>query len=191
MKGLLSGQGGALRSSRMSEDISHTSVNSSTLQWYAIFTMPRHEKSVDGYFDFQRIVHFLPVYERVNTWRNRQTVRVKTPLFPRYLFARFERQSSGRVLKTPGVLRIVGTEVGPIPVPNAEIEFLRTSIAENTVEPFPHFAIGRQVRIRTGSMAGVEGTLVRKENRNRFVLTLSLIQQSVSIDVDASNLELL
>jgi transcription termination/antitermination protein NusG len=157
--------------------------------WYAIFTMPRHEQSVASYLDFQRIAHFLPAYEKVSTWRNRQTMRVKLPLFPRYLFARIERRRSGLVLRAPGALQIVGTASGPTPVPDTQIEILRTSIAQNKAEPYPYFAIGRRVRIRTGSLAGVEGTLVRRENRHRFVLTLSLIQQSVSIDVEAANLE--
>lgn len=171
------------------KDQVHSVVNGLTSQWYAIFTMPRHEKSVGSYFEFQRIVHLLPSYERVNTWRNRQTVRVKMPLFPRYLFVRCDRRTSGLVLRTPGVLQIVGTGAGPTPVPDAQIELLRSSAAQNKAEPYPHLAIGRKVRIKEGSMAGVEGVLVRKENRHRFVLTLSLIQQSVSIDVSAANLE--
>lgn len=203
MKSLLSEQGGALRDRRSSiqgraasprgdsEDFICTSEDECALRWYAIFTMPRHEKSVDSYFDFQRIVHFLPAYEKVNTWRNRQTVRVKMPLFPRYLFARFDRQEGGRVLKAPGILRIVGTESGPTPVPDAEIELLRVSTAQNKAEPYPHLALGRRVRVKTGLMAGVEGTLVRKENRNRFVLTISSIQQSVSIDAGAVALQIL
>lgn len=203
MKSLRSEQGGAVRncgtsfrglstpSTADSEGVVRTSVDGRALQWYAIFTMPRHEKSVDSHFDFQRIVHFLPAYEKVNTWRNRRTVRVKMPLFSRYLFARFDRRGHGRVLQTPGVLQIVGTESGPTPVPDAQIDFLRMSIAQNDVEPYPHLALGRRVRIKTGLLAGVEGILVRRENRNRFVLTLSSIQQSVSIDAGAVALETL
>jgi transcription antitermination factor NusG len=153
--------------------------------------MPRHEKSIEGHFNLQHILHFLPAYEKVSTWRNRQKVRVKMPLFPRYIFASVEPGKIGLLRKTPGVVRIVGTQDGPTPVPASQIEFLRLSAAEHHIKPYPSPPIGRRVRIQTGLMAGLEGTLVRKENRSRFVITLSAIQQSVSVDADAVILEVI
>jgi transcription antitermination factor NusG len=158
-------------------------------QWYAIFTMPKHEKSVVRHFDYQNIYHFLPVYEDVKLWANRQRICVKAPLFPRYLFARFDRCTTGRILKTPGVLQIVGTAKGPIPVPESQIELLRTSTEQNKAEPCSCFEMGSKVRISRGPMTGIEGTLVQQRNKNRFVFTLSLIRQSASIEIDANMLE--
>ena len=57
-------------------------------------------------------------------------------------------------------------------------------------EPHPYLKVGERVRVKTGSMAGVEGILLRKKNEFRFVLTLEAIMRSVAVEVDANNLEL-
>jgi hypothetical protein len=87
-------------------------------QWYAVFTMPRHEKAIGQRFEFNRIPYFLPSFERVSVWRNRQAVRLKVPLFPRYLFVRIDIEEAGPILSTPGVLQIVGTGHGATPIPD-------------------------------------------------------------------------
>jgi transcription antitermination factor NusG len=89
----------------------------------------------------------------------------------------------------PGVLSIVGSPKEPWPLPHFEIEALRFGAQMGKIEPHPYLKIGERVRITTGSMAGVEGILVRKKNELRFILTLDAIMRSVAVEVDANDLE--
>ena len=166
-----------------------TNIDSSERQWYAVFTVPRNEKSVERQLSLREIECFLPTYETVRVWKNRQRVKVILPLFPTYLFVNVDRRDRARVLQSPGVLQIVGTSREPLPLPDSEIEFLRSDFCKNKAEPYREFAIGQRVRVCRGLMQGVEGVLVRKNNSLRFVITLSLINQHAAIEVCAEDLE--
>ena len=93
-----------------------------------------------------------------------------------------------KVLQTPGVLQIVGNGRKHIPLEDAEVEFLRQASTAGRLNPTRSWWSGR-VRIRSGVMQGIEGTLVRKSSSLRFVLTLNLINQHVSVEIDADALE--
>lgn len=158
-------------------------------RWYAVFTLPQNEKSAVKQLEMRGVETFLPTYETVKVWKNRQKVRTVMPLFPTYLFVNIERCQRAKVLQSPGVVHIVGNNRDDISIANAEIEFLRTSIHGRTVEPFRELAVGKRVRVTRGSMEGVEGVLVRRGNGLRFVLSLTLINQCAAIEVAAEDLE--
>ena len=160
-------------------------------RWYAVFTLPQNEKSVVKHLALRDVESFLPTYETIKIWKNRQRVRTLLPLFPTYLFVNIERQQRTRVLESPGVLQIVGSGRHDVPVADEEIEVLRTGVRNCTLEPYREFEVGKRVRIKIGSMEGVEGVLVRKGNGLRFVLSLKLINQSAALEVDVEDLEVL
>lgn len=93
------------------------------------------------------------------------------------------------MLEVPGVLSLVGCGREPSPLPDAQIEGLRCGVGIAKIEPHPYLVVGEKVRIKDGAMAGLEGVLIRKKNISRVVLTLGMIMQSVSIEVDAASLE--
>jgi len=93
------------------------------------------------------------------------------------------------VLGTPGVLSIVGSPKEPWPLPDFEIDALRSGLLERRIEPHPYLIVGERVRIKAGAMAGVEGVLVRKKNDLRVVLSLDTIMRSVAVEVDANDIE--
>jgi transcription antitermination factor NusG len=157
--------------------------------WYAVFTVPRNEKSIVKHLDQREIESFLPTYETVRVWKNRQRTKVILPLFPTYLFVRISCRERAKVLQSPGVLHIVGNGRASIPLPDPEIEFLRSGFRGQKIEPYRELVIGERVRIKSGVMQGVQGTLVRKSGSARFVLTLELINQHAAIQVDAEDLE--
>jgi transcription antitermination factor NusG len=157
--------------------------------WYAVFTVPQNEKSVAKHLHLREVEHFLPTYEEVRTWKNRQRVKIVLPLFPTYVFARISASERARVLGAPGVLRIVGTSREPIPLPDEEIEFLRSDLCRTRTEPYRELIVGQRVRVRSGVMRGVEGVLVRKNNGSRFVITLELINLHAAIELSAQELE--
>ncbi len=157
--------------------------------WFAVVTTPQHEKAALRHLDFAGIETFLPTYESSRIWKNRQKVKVELPLFPTYLFVRIDHGERARVLRTPGVRQLVGNSREPLSLPDREIEFLRTSLSEQKAEPYAGLIVGQRVRIKSGSMQGVEGWLVRKSSEWRFVLTVQLIHHHVAVEVDASTLE--
>jgi len=157
--------------------------------WYAVFTVPQNEKSAVRHLTQRDVESFLPTYESVRVWKNRQRVHLVLPLFPSYLFVRIARNERAAVLGSPGVLRIVGNSHGPLAVPDRTIEFLRSDLCLNKIEPYSELVVGQKVRIRNGAMRGLQGVLVRKNNNLRFVLTIELINQHAAVEISAENLE--
>lgn len=158
-------------------------------RWYAVFTRSRHEKRVAEQLARKSMETFVPLYETVRRWRNGRH-RVQLPLFSGYTFVRIALCDRLHVLKVPGVVRLVGFNGVPAPLPDATIERLRKALASGTnAEPHPFLAAGRRVRITAGPLAGNEGTLVRRRGIFRVVVSIDLIQRSILVDVEANSLE--
>lgn len=159
-------------------------------RWFAAYTSPRHEKRVEQYLSQREIEHYLPVYHTPRKWRNGLKVILDLPLFPGYIFVRIKRTERVRVLEVMGVLALVGgTGREPAPLPDAEINALRSGLHLRHAEPHPLLTVGQRARIRSGALAGLEGVVVRKKNSFRVVLTMDLIMQSIAVEVDGSELE--
>jgi transcription antitermination factor NusG len=158
--------------------------------WFAVYTTPRHEKRVDQHLSVREIDHYLPLYQTQRKWSDGSKVTLNLPLFPGYIFVRIGRVQRVRVLEVPGVLAIVGgTGRTPAALPVAEIEALRFGLHLRRAEPHPLLRVGQRARIRSGALAGMEGIVVRKKNSFRVVLTLDAIMKSISVEVDADELE--
>jgi transcription antitermination factor NusG len=105
-------------------------------RWHAVFTLPRNEKSVIKHLEFREIESFLPTYETIRLWKNRQRKTIVLPLFPTYLFVRISSRERIKVLQSPGVLAIVGQNREPSPIPDAEIQFLRSDLCRPALSRF-------------------------------------------------------
>jgi transcription antitermination factor NusG len=154
-------------------------------KWYAVFTMPRHEKRVAGQCSERNVEAFLPLYQVRHRWKNRRIAAVDLPLFPNYFFVRIEAQERLRVLKLPGVLSIVSSGRQLLPVPEGYISALRSGLLARRLEPHPNVEAGDRVCITTGPMAGMEGILDRQKNELRVVVRLEMIGRSVAVEVGA------
>lgn len=130
---------------------------------------------------------FLPLLERRSRWKDR-VQRVQVPLFPGYCFARFRPLDRLRVLKTVGVVGLVGPGGEPEPIPDAEIEAIRALAGSRLpYEPFPFLTEGMEVEVIRGPLMGVRGRLLRKDREYRVVLSVTLIRQAVSVVIDAAD----
>jgi transcription antitermination factor NusG len=158
-------------------------------RWFAVFTVPQNEKSVVRHLGLREIESFLPAYETVRVWKNRQHVKTMLPLFPTYLFVHINVRERGRVLESPGVLQIVGNGRESVPIADTDIERLRASVNARLVEPYRDLVIGEKVRVKSGILQGVEGTLVRRSGGDRFVLSFESINQHAAVQVSAEYLE--
>lgn len=153
-------------------------------RWYAAYTMPRHEKQVASHLTLRAVETYLPVYRAIHNWNGRKA-EVDLPLFPGYVFVRMPILHRVRVLEQPGVVRLVGCNGKAIPLPDEEIERLRSSLALCKAEPYPFLAPGQRVRIKSGPMAGLEGKILRRKGKVRLVVSVELIQRSIAFEIDA------
>jgi transcription antitermination factor NusG len=132
---------------------------------------------------------FLPLYSVTRRWKNRTTVKLELPLFAGYVFVRIARAESARVLSVPNVLFIVGNGHEALPLPDEDIETLRSGLHLRRVDPYPYTKIGARVRIRSGPLAGLQGIVIRKDDQLRVVLSLDLMRKSIAVHVSADELE--
>jgi transcription antitermination factor NusG len=117
-------------------------------------------------------------------------VELQLPLFPGYVFVHFALRDRLQVLQIPGVAKLVSFNGMPAALPQQEIEALRASLASGVrAEPHPYLKVGRRARVKSGPLQGMQGVLVRRKNRSRFVISLDLIMRSIVVDVDAFDIE--
>ena len=162
-------------------------MNSQPHRWFAIQTLSRHEKVVRGQLEMRNVEHFLPTMKRLSQWTDRKK-EIEVPLFAGYCFARFSLANRLPVLQSQGVVRVVGSGGRPDPIPDEEIESLRILINS----PFdyvccPYLREGMLVEVIRGPLRGVKGRLVREARPCRLVLSISLIQRAVTIEIDAAS----
>ena len=158
-------------------------------RWFAIWTRSRHEKRVRDQLANKAVEVFLPTIGRWSHWKDRKK-KVDWPLFPGYCFARIEPGDRLAVLKCDGVVSIIGTNGVPTPIPDVEIESVRQLVdSELSYDPCPLIKEGERVKVTHGPLAGVVGRLVRKGAHARLMLSVDLIGQAVSVEVDASDVK--
>src|SRR6266702_5937340 len=155
--------------------------------WYAAYTRAQHEKSVVAELGMREVEHFLPLYSSVRRWKDRR-VRLELPLFPGYVFVRLALRDRLRVVQIPSVVRLVGFNGHPAPLPDDEMEALRNGLARGLrVEPHPYLTVGRRVRIVSGPLKGIEGMLVRKKGALRLILSINAIMCAAAVEVDVAD----
>jgi transcription antitermination factor NusG len=156
--------------------------------WFAIWTRSRHEASVRQQLDGKGIESFLPTVTRWSRWKDRKK-RIDWPLFPGYCFARIAATETLPVLTCTGVVAFVSFEGRPAPIPEHEIDSVRTLVESDLrFDPCPLVREGTLVEVVRGPLRGVVGRLVRKGAHARLVLSVGLIGQGVTVEVDAADI---
>jgi transcription antitermination factor NusG len=160
-------------------------------RWYAIQTRARHEKMVTLRLQDKGVTTFLPQVTQIHRWSDRRKL-VQLPLFPCYAFVHVAPSVRTRlaVLETSGLIGFVGIHGVGIPIPDKEIEDIKTLLAhDGDCAPYSFLKLGRRVRIRGGCFDGVEGILVAKKSDRSLVVSIDLIQRSVAIRIDGYDVE--
>lgn len=156
------------------------------LPWYALQVRSRREMPISTQLKGQGYECFLPLYKSTRRWSDR-VKEVNQPLFPGYLFCRFDLHNRGPLLMTPGVQQIVGVGRTPMPVQESEMESIRQALASGLPsQPWPYLELGQRVRVNHGSLRDLEGILINFKGSNRVVLSVSLLQRSVAMEIDLS-----
>ncbi len=156
-------------------------------QWYALWTRSRHEQVVCEQLAQKQIESFLPTVTRWSRWKDRKK-KIDWPLFPGYCFARFDGRDRLPILKCTGVVNIISIEGEPAPIPEREIDGIRQLVeSELAYDPCPMIHEGMLVEVVHGPLKGVVGRLLRKNEKARLVLSVDLIGQAASVEVDAAD----
>lgn len=120
--------------------------------------------------------------------KRRRSDRLKTievPLFPGYLFCRFNPARKTPVLRTPGVIRIVGAGGRSIPVDETEVAAIKTVVASRLkAQPCSFLNQGQVVKIDEGPLARLEGVVVSWKGGHRLIVSVTFLHRSVAVELD-------
>lgn len=160
-----------------------------SLSWYALYVRSRHEKVVEESLKGKGYLAFSPSY-KVRRRRVDRTVDLELPLFPSYVFCQFDALHRLPILQTPGVVFIVSCAGESEPVDAKQIDAIRViATSGRPVRPWAFLRSGQKVRVRAGALAGTEGIFLRVKNQNCLVASVTLLQRSVTVDLDQDQVE--
>jgi len=159
--------------------------------WFAVQTKPRYEKKVASGLEEKGVTVFLPLVRGLHQWSDRKR-NVQLPLFTGYAFVRIGRERGARipVLRTHGVVGLVGMGGRPIPIPDEQIQAVQTILKENV--PFtlyPFLNVGRKIRLRGGCLDGIQGVILALNGDQSLIISVDGIQQSLAIRVAGYGVE--
>jgi transcriptional antiterminator NusG len=159
--------------------------------WYGIRIRSNQEKTAVISLKSRGYEPFLPLY-RARRRRSDRVVTAELPLFPGYIFCRFDHKQRLPIMTAPGVVSIICFGEDPAPVLDEEIEAVRAIVDSGLgAEPSPFLREGRRIRVIQGPLKSLEGTLVRRESSWRLVISVELLQRSVSVEIDPTHIEAL
>src|SRR5437016_4053016 len=157
----------------------------STDAWYGLRTKSRFEKVTAASLAYKGYEPYLPCYRRRQRWSDRVT-EIESPLFPGYVFCRFDLLHRLPILTTPGVVCVVGLGRAPTAIPDEEIAAIETVLKSGLPsEPWSYLPEGQHIRIEVGALAGIEGIVVKSRKPGwRMVVSVTLLQRSVAVEID-------
>jgi transcription antitermination factor NusG len=154
--------------------------------WFAILVRTSREKAANSLLENTGYECFLPISKYVRRWSDRMK-EVEVPLFPGYLFCRMNQHNRLPVLMTPGVIQIVGVGKTPVPVGEEEIAAIqRVGKSGLSTMPWPYLEVGHVARIEDGPLRGTTGIVIKIKSGLKLVLSVSLLQRSVAVEIDRS-----
>ena len=154
------------------------------LQWFALRVRSNYEKITSVSLRSKGYEELLPLWTGRRLWSDRVKV-VESPIFPGYVFCKFDPSRRLPILRTPGVVGIVGFGERPAPVYEHEIHSLKTMLGAGlSCEPWPFLEVGQRIMIENGPLAGVDGTVLRIKGQYRLIVQISLLQRFVAAEID-------
>jgi transcription antitermination factor NusG len=161
-------------------------IDGNSHKWFALQVRTRWEASTALLLDGKGFEAFLPTYKTRKRWSG-CLKEVTAPLFPGYVFCRFDVHNRLPILVTPGVITIVGRGKVPLPVDEVEISAIQAVVSSGFgPEPWPFLEVGQRVRIESEPLRGLEGFLLSIKGGSRIVLSVSLLRRSVALEIDRS-----
>jgi transcription antitermination factor NusG len=152
--------------------------------WFALQVRSRYENIVTAHLSGMGYESLLPLYMCRRRWSDRFK-EIECPLFPGYVFCRLNPLNRLPILTTPGVFHIVGMGKTPVAIDEAEIAAIQAAVKSGLPsQPWPFVQIGQRVRIEHGPLYGLEGVLLDFRGRHRLVLSVTLLQRSIAVQIE-------
>jgi transcription antitermination factor NusG len=159
--------------------------------WFALQTRSNFERVTATILEGKGFEVYCPSFRSRRRWSDR-VKEVEQPLFPGYIFCRFDPDVRLPVLITPGVVSIVGRARTPEPVPDEEIRSVQQIMRSGVVAgPWPFLQVGEKVIIEKGCLAGTQGILLKFKSCHRIVVSISLLQRSIAAEIDLDSVRVL
>lgn len=153
-------------------------------RWFAVRVRSNQERTAIAHLRERGYEQFAPSYKSARRWSDR-TKEIDQFLFPGYIFCRFHPGDRRAVLTAPGVVDLVGFGRTPEAIPDQEIDRVRRMVESGLlVTPYPFLNVGQAVLIERGPLTGLKGILVEMKGKHRLVVSINLLQRSVSAEVD-------
>jgi len=160
------------------------SDETSRTAWYALHVKSKCERVVAEAATYKGYESYLPLYRSRRRWSDRYQ-DVDLPLFPGYVFSRFNVEERLPLLIIPGVVQVVGLGKIPLPIEKSEIEAVRRLVASGlSVQPWPFLSVGHRVRLEEGPLRGVSGIVTAFKGALQLVVSVTMLQRSVAVAVD-------
>jgi transcription antitermination factor NusG len=157
--------------------------------WVAVQVKVNREKSVSAILRRAGSEEFLPLYRARGA---PAPIRYSRPLFPGYLFCRFDSHINFRIIQAPGVIRLVGEARTPMPIAEDEIAAIERVVKSGVYsEPWRLAAVGAHVRVCRGPLSGLEGTLIAVKNFWRLIVSVTLLQRAIAVDIAGDDIEII
>jgi len=157
--------------------------------WYAVYTIVRHEKAVNSSLVEKDIESYLPLRKTINKWKDRKK-KVYSPLFPGYMFVNIDITDKLSVLRIPSVVNILGISGYPTPILSEQIESIKTLLESDlSFDDYHYLVEGREIIVVNGLLQGVRGRVVERRGRHKLILSVDLIKRSVSLEIDIDDVE--
>jgi transcription antitermination factor NusG len=154
------------------------------LPWFGVHTRSNYEKVTASVLSVKGYDQYLPTYKLKKRWSDR-VVETERPLFPGYVFCRFDPKVRLPILTTPGVVSVVGFGNDPAPIEDGEIDAVQAVLRSGLhAEPCPFLREGQRIRVTKGSLNGLEGILTRKKSEWRMVVSVAMLQRSIAVEID-------
>jgi transcription antitermination factor NusG len=162
-------------------------MNDEVQKWYALQVRSRFEKVVSMHLQGKGYRDYLPLYKSRRRWSDR-VKEIEVPLFPGYVFCKFDVRDKLPILVIPGVMTVVSFGSGAISIPDHEIDGVQNIVNSGLMYgPFPFMSSGTPVRVRYGPLRGLEGQVVEVKNTYQLIISITMLSRSVSVAIDRDN----
>jgi transcriptional antiterminator RfaH len=157
-------------------------------RWYVLFVRSNQERKVAESLSGRGVENFLPCCRSPRRWKDR-SVNLASPLFPGYVFVHLPLVERMKALSVPNVVSLVGSGSTGATIADEEIAWIRRGIELGIAGPHPYLTIGQRVTITQGSLDGLEGILVRRQNHTRLVVAVTAIARAFVVNIEDSWVE--
>ena len=164
------------------------SVDSRSTQWHVIYTRPKFEKRIAKRLDELKIEYFLPLKMEQRQWHDRKK-NLEMPVLPNYVFVHCELADMLKVYTISGFVRFISTSGKPDVISQVQMERIKTVLLSDHEMATEDFALGEAVKIISGPFQGLEGITTGHKGNCRVMVKIDVINQYVTITVDAMDLE--